>query len=67
MATRGRLNLLIQTPDHPAGVLDIHKQSGNHTFAQDGAVLTYMLAWNWFQAMPDRATGFYGLTVLEMT
>lgn len=59
----GRFNLLIAPPDHP-GIPD-PGQGGNHDLAQDGAVPQFMLGWDWCQAMPDRATGFHGSTILE--
>ena len=62
----GRFNLLVEPPDHP-GVPTAGKQGGNHALAQDGATAQYMLGWDWCQAMPDRATGFYGTTTLETT
>jgi mannosylglycoprotein endo-beta-mannosidase len=61
----GRFNLLIEPPDHPG--IPNTGQGGNHDLAQDGAVPQYMLGWDWCQAMPDRATGFYGSTTLEFS
>jgi hypothetical protein len=63
-----RFALLIEPPDHPGRVpLNGGGQGGNHELAMDGAVPQYMLGWDWCQAMPDRATGFYGSVTLEST
>jgi hypothetical protein len=62
----GRFNLLVEPPNHP-GDPSQGGQGGNHALAQDGATAQYMLGWDWCQAMPDRATGFFGSVVLETT
>jgi mannosylglycoprotein endo-beta-mannosidase len=62
----GRFNLLVLPPYHP-GDPSSGGQGGNHALAQDGATAQYMLGWDWCQAMPDRATGFFGSVVLEGT
>jgi len=36
----------------------------SHSLAKDGATAQFMLGWDWANAMPDRATGFYGSVVL---
>lgn len=63
----GRFVLLVEPPDHPGIPIQPQQQGGNHDLARDGAVPQYMLGWDWCQAMPDRATGFYGSVVLETT
>lgn len=62
----GRFNILIEPPDHPGSAV-AGGQGGNHALAQDGATAQFMLGWDWCQAMPDRATGFYAATILERT
>lgn len=63
--TSGTLfHLLVEPPYHP-GSAATGGQGGDHELAKDGAVPQYMLGWDWCRAMPDRATGFYGSTVLE--
>jgi mannosylglycoprotein endo-beta-mannosidase len=65
VAPGGRFTILIEPPDHPGQPIPAGGQGGNHELAMDGAVPQYMLGWDWCQAMPDRATGFYGSVTLE--
>lgn len=62
----GRFNIVVEPPLHP-GTASGGGQGGNHDLAQDGATAQYMLGWDWCQAMPDRATGFYGSVALTTT
>eukprot|EP00977_Amphora_coffeiformis_P027496 scaffold34615_cov180-Amphora_coffeaeformis.AAC.18 len=72
-----RFHIVIEPPLHPGTCQNLntnnnnnkssscHGQGGNHALAADGAVPQYMLGWDWAQAMPDRATGFWGAVHVE--
>lgn len=63
----GRFNIVVEPPLHPGTASGGGGQGGNHDLAKDGATAQYMLGWDWCQAMPDRATGFYGSVALTTT
>lgn len=62
----GTFQLLIEPPLHPGRPI-AGGQGGDHSLAQDGATAQFMLGWDWCQAMPDRATGFFGAVELHTT
>jgi mannosylglycoprotein endo-beta-mannosidase len=67
-----RFNVLIEPPLNPGSINCTNGngcsgQGGNHALAKDGATAQFMLGWDWCQAMPDRATGFYGSVTLEQS
>ena len=75
----GRFSIVIEPPLHPGnfsmGLSDVHQssirgknlqqQGGDHSLAMDGSTAQFMLGWDWCEALPDRATGFYGAVHLE--
>ena len=72
-----RFHIIIEPPLHPGTCHPVNAQNnnnssswcrgqgGNHALAADGATAQYMLGWDWAQAMPDRATGFWGAVHVE--
>ena len=80
VTTGGLFQIVIEPPLHPGSFSpddsssdeikmfpysNLRQQGGNHELAKDGPTAQFMLGWDWCQAMPDRATGFYGSVLLE--